>query len=105
MLVRKKENMSFSELGGEKRIGGFSQEFLGSTRRMGKMDDITESSGGGFCRYCRFFSPEPPRAGEKVKFGRCHRYAPGPCTDMSRHGYWPLVRIDDWCGEFRDKSY
>ncbi len=64
-----------------------------------------ESSGGGFCRHCRYFAPERPKGGDVVKYGRCRRYAPLPCTEMSRHGYWPLVHPDDWCGEFRDRSY
>lgn len=72
---------------------------------MAREDDISESSGGGFCRHCRFFAPEQQRVGEEIKYGRCRRHAPLPSTDMSRHGYWPLVRVSDWCGEFRDKSY
>jgi hypothetical protein len=59
----------------------------------------------GFCRDCRYFAAEQERSGEPPRYGRCRRHAPGPCSDSGKHGYWPLVHSDDWCGEFKSRVY
>ena len=29
----------------------------------------------------------------------CRRYAPRPATEGIQH--WPIIRIEDWCGEYK----
>ena len=47
------------------------------------------------CLQCRFFNPAKPDEvlrGANPNCGNCHRRAP--------NDGWPLVWVDNWCGEF-----
>jgi len=44
------------------------------------------------CETCRFFVPT-----EMVVYGDCHRYPPDD-------NGWPVVRKDDFCGEYQPKD-
>lgn len=44
------------------------------------------------CETCKFFS------GDK---GQCRRNPPNFKSPADRRGYWPLVLVDDWCGEYK----
>ena len=46
------------------------------------------------CQTCRYQEPGPAHAGEGLMY--CRRFPPTPGRD---HG-WPLVRPDEWCGEY-----
>ena len=66
----------------------------------------------GSCSDCFFY--EPLGSGglveRKVPTGRCRRHAPSPTFVSGVHtvrrdpDHWPIVRPDDWCGEFRPKQ-
>ena len=62
------------------------------------------------CENCVFFGPGDSRA-EQNPDGRCRRYTPkvfavthNTCPDiLSSQTKWPLVKPNDWCGEFEAK--
>lgn len=50
------------------------------------------------CDNCRYFE----KTEDVHLLGRCLRHAPQPVQKpASTHWRWPLVLIDDWCGEWR----
>jgi hypothetical protein len=63
----------------------------------------------GSCGECHFFEPLGAQGlvAQKVPTGKCRRNAPLPAylsgvMAVRRDAdHWPLVRYDDWCGEFR----
>lgn len=63
----------------------------------------------GRCQDCRFFEPITSQGlvAQKANTGRCRRNAPlpvylsGVMAVRRDADHWPLVRPDDWCGEFR----
>jgi hypothetical protein len=36
--------------------------------------------------------------------GRCRCHAPRITSANDEHGKWPIVDIEDWCGEYRGKN-
>lgn len=64
------------------------------------------------CSECRFYQQrmywEQENAGRvkvvKGSYGWCHRYAPKPALSPVDNIYWPVVKDDDWCGEFESKT-
>jgi hypothetical protein len=78
------------------------------------MDRATTTKGvpmaeHGSCGECHFFEPLGAQGlvAQKVPTGKCRRNAPLPAylsgvMAVRRDAdHWPLVRPDDWCGEFR----
>ena len=63
------------------------------------------------CENCRFSDNKDliNDSGEKDKeysdVTHCHRYPPNATAkDVEGCAEWPLVRLDDWCGEFKLKQ-
>jgi len=61
------------------------------------MSDLT----GARCKECRYFDSW----GSSSEKGECKRYAPRPNNRLLKepdefYAEWPLVTIDEWCGEF-----
>jgi hypothetical protein len=61
------------------------------------------------CGTCEFaaelFDPDP----EDANVRECRRRPPAPQRDLfpdcdPLRGVWPLVTLDDWCGEYRPKE-
>jgi hypothetical protein len=55
------------------------------------------------CGDCGYFAPTD------AAHGVCHRRAPGPLSSVdsarpAAWACWPLVAVDDWCGEFKSHS-
>ena len=49
----------------------------------------------GRCQFCRY--SDRVRNSVSEEYIECHRHAPTPCVGG---GFmWPLVRVDDWCGD------
>ncbi|MFC1745019.1 hypothetical protein ACFL35_13585 [Candidatus Riflebacteria bacterium] len=53
------------------------------------MADVEE-----YCENCIFFEE---REGGK---GICRRYPPCPKPEGGITAFWPVIELDDWCGEF-----
>ena len=59
------------------------------------------------CLNCQFYDRRNarPTDGKATMWGQCRRHSPhlNPATAKSYHveGVWPLVRDDDWCGEWK----
>ena len=59
------------------------------------------------CINCRFYDRRhaKPLDGKAPLWGQCRRHAPhlNPVTAKAYvvEGIWPLVRDDDWCGEWK----
>lgn len=54
------------------------------------------------CQSCRWFGPPY----EESSDGRCRRYPPRVVPD-TREGpdtFWPVVEVNDYCGEWASKS-
>jgi hypothetical protein len=64
-----------------------------------KVKPMTES-----CSTCRFFGPPGSvvdwKTMDNVAKAECHRYPPR----VSEHERYPLVRAEEWCGEFEAKK-
>ena len=62
------------------------------------------------CLNCQFYDRRNarPTDGKATMWGQCRRHSPhlNPATAKSYHveGVWPLVRDDDWCGEWRSPT-
>ena len=63
------------------------------------------------CLNCQFYDRRNarPTDGKAIMWGQCRRHSPqhlNPATAKSYHveGVWPLVRDDDWCGEWRSPT-
>lgn len=64
------------------------------------------------CERCRFSDPRYliiDRTGERDEdyedVTHCHRFPPNVAAkDAEDCAEWPLVRLDDWCGEFQPKA-
>jgi hypothetical protein len=60
------------------------------------------------CVNCQYYDRRRARAtdGKAPMWGQCRRHAPllNPATAKSYmvEGVWPLVRDDDWCGEWHE---
>ncbi len=53
------------------------------------------------CRNCRFYSAP----GNKLGYCRINPPTPNPEDEEgSRHGEWPMVWADDWCGKHKRKE-
>lgn len=50
------------------------------------------------CEDCFFYQREQDWAGE------CRRHAPRPQLDCEI-AVWPIVKADDWCGEYDWRGY
>src|SRR3954453_10327559 len=59
------------------------------------------------CVKCHFYDRKNARAGDNrtTLWGQCRRHSPqlNPLNTKSYaiEGVWPIVRDDDWCGEWR----
>jgi len=60
------------------------------------------------CQYYDRHSARPSDGKAQVMWGQCRRHSPhlnplGPSSKKAHmvEGVWPLVRDDDWCGEWR----
>ena len=63
------------------------------------------------CVNCQFYDRRSARPGDgraPLMWGQCRRHSPhlnplGPSAAKAHmvEGVWPLVRDDDWCGEWR----
>lgn len=59
------------------------------------------------CLNCQFYDRRNARStdGRSTMWGQCRGHSPhlNPLSAKSYHveGVWPLVRDDDWCGEWR----
>jgi hypothetical protein len=59
------------------------------------------------CVNCQFYDRRNarPTDGRAAMWGQCRRHSPhlNPATAKSYfvEGVWPLIRDDDWCGEWR----
>jgi hypothetical protein len=76
---------------------------------------VSIESGGGTqgkrnvekCLNCQFFDRRNarPTDGRAAMWGQCRRHSPhlNPLSVKSYlvEGVWPLIRDDDWCGEWR----
>lgn len=52
-------------------------------------------AGDKLCGQCCYF------LAISEEIGKCHRYAPRPSLSVVSSGVtWPVVRTDDFCGEF-----
>jgi hypothetical protein len=49
------------------------------------------------CEDCHFF--EANKDDESI--GLCRRNPPVGAASIDEKGYWPVVDIDDWCGEYK----
>jgi len=50
------------------------------------------------CKGCRYFKPD-----RDTGMGLCRKEAPRWVPgDNSYRGRWPVVRKNDWCGEFKE---
>lgn len=66
----------------------------------------------GTCKECRFFAQDSkdrrlPAPAMRMMLGTCRRYAPdGPSLlgEEWRSTEWPIVRNEDWCGEFERRD-
>jgi hypothetical protein len=62
------------------------------------------------CLNCQFYDRRSarPTDGQASMWGQCRRHSPhlNPATTKSYlvEGVWPLVRDDDWCGEWRSPT-
>ena len=62
------------------------------------------------CLNCQFYDRRNarPTDGKATMWGQCRRHSPhlNPATVKSYQveGVWPLVRDDDWCGEWQSPS-
>lgn len=63
------------------------------------------------CMRCQFYDRrrERSRDGDGLMWGQCRRHSPllNPLSTKAYmvEGVWPLVRDDDWCGEWRVVPY
>jgi hypothetical protein len=62
-----------------------------------------------YCCDCKYFESDDMKRRRPSFFGSCHRHAPVPCTRVNRNhlfriAYWPLVSLNDWCGNFEPRS-
>ena len=77
---------------GKSATGGLVLEAIGSVEK---------------CINCRFYDRRhaKPLDGKAPLWGQCRRHAPmlNPVTAKAYvvEGIWPLVRDDDWCGEWK----
>jgi len=56
------------------------------------------------CRSCRWFDHQHSSlmAINEVNYGYCRKHRPSVVVrDSQYYGAWPLVDIEDFCGEFR----
>ena len=59
------------------------------------------------CISCQFYDRRNGRSteGKTIMWGQCRRHSPhlNPVTAKAHviEGVWPLVRDDDWCGEWK----
>ena len=60
------------------------------------------------CQYYDRHSARPSDGKAQVMWGQCRRHSPhlnplGPSSKKAHmvEGVWPLVRDDDWCGEWK----
>src|SRR5215470_17013284 len=57
------------------------------------------------CQTCQYYDRKKTAAGSSPSSGQCRRSAPqlNPVNAKSYliEGVWPLVRDDDWCGEWK----
>jgi hypothetical protein len=62
------------------------------------------------CLNCQFYDRRNarPTDGRAVMWGQCRRHSPhlNPVTAKGHlvEGVWPLIRDDDWCGEWRSAA-
>ena len=66
------------------------------------------------CLNCRYYDRRNARPGDgraPVMWGQCRRHAPnlnpldtGLKKTYQVEGIWPLVRDDDWCGEWHSRG-
>ncbi len=58
------------------------------------------------CQNCKFFRKfNTEYYGIENTIGRCHRYAPRPTSERDAESWgWPIVSVDDWCGDFQGKE-
>lgn len=57
------------------------------------------------CNNCRYFCPDE-EDDPTVDSGECRRRSPVFCSssDMMGLGAWPVVLMNDWCGDFEAKE-
>jgi hypothetical protein len=62
------------------------------------------------CLNCQFYDRRNarPTDGRAIMWGQCRRHSPhlSPSTAKGYmvEGVWPLIRDDDWCGEWRSPA-
>lgn len=63
-----------------------------------------EQPGANACAACRYFYPcktiQEWEDGAEPEQGECRRMPPVLVEDGAI-GYWPMVDVSDWCGEWR----
>jgi len=61
-----------------------------------------------YCESCTYFNEQVHIHETDIGRGRCHRYPPvfteSSSGDKAHHWQFPLVQIDNWCGEYAARS-
>jgi hypothetical protein len=106
-LLRARTANDRAKLGPDETDGGASS--ASAPTPQSAEHDVTMGANGGVekCINCQFYDRKhaKPLDGKAPLWGQCRRHSPrlNPITAKTYivEGVWPLVRDDDWCGEWK----
>lgn len=56
------------------------------------------------CKACAFYEDHTGNSHEVENAGLCHFNPPIAQPEADKRGLWPVVKADDWCGQFEAQT-